>query len=552
MFNQKGAIPIPLLIAVIGIVAFLAFTSAAPLKDKLLTYLYPKPHVEAVLTPAQVLSKKSLIFSVDQGWINGITQTKDLVGLDRMIAAIKPLQSKYQVFLLYSPINSDPLKIKAVLDKFKGAHIPFIFDAMTSDARVAALGNPSFTFNKVADPVHGLILTVAQLQNYKDNYGELFAGVRVMEPFVVDRGVRNCTGRLAPNEVRPAWCKEFTTFYTANPGETFFKKSNIENILAFAKKNNMFAIISDAEFPIADSPILQEKQWSVDLTELLGRYPAMVVLNYETLNIDLSDNTPGNTLHGWNQRLKNYVTPSSNFFGLSNQQYCKLAGSDTADNYIDCPMDIKTKWTTLAFEQGAVLVQFEPSWWFLQFPKGIISGLWPDNFNPYDYTQDLKAKFSFASQSAWGNRGYPRNQFTYLAKALGVDLSASPTPTPTPLPAPAGTPYPGTTNTPKVTKVSSQAVCTNGKPGVKVSWTNPSGMLGYHRIFRIGSGNSAWLAVGWTDGSLPTVAADYTDFYVSPGQYYAYAIETYVRGYSVPSGLAIQENPTWPLVLNCN
>ena len=45
--NQKGVAPILILVAVIGIVAFLAISSSAPFKNKLLTSLYPKEETRA-------------------------------------------------------------------------------------------------------------------------------------------------------------------------------------------------------------------------------------------------------------------------------------------------------------------------------------------------------------------------------------------------------------------------------------------------------------------------------------------------------------------------
>lgn len=569
MFNQKGTIPLLLLIAIVGIISFLAFSSLAPFKDKLISSLYPKPSAEASGTPAATFSKKTLIFSFDQGWINGITQTQDQLGLDRMIAAIKPFQSKYQVFALYSPINKDPAKVKLLLDELKSQNIPFIFDAMSSDARKAALGN--LDFNKVADQVHGLTLTTNQLQNYKNNYGDNFAGVRVMEPFVVDRGIKNCKSAQSTGQALPSWCSEFITYMNENPGEAFFKKSNVENILNFAKNNQMFTIISDSEFPDPDSKDVLEKQFSTDLFYLLDHFPAMVVLNYETLHTDLSDNNPGNTLHGWNARQKKYIQNNQNFFGLSDQQYCKLPNKTIAENSIDCPMDPVIKWATMAFDQGAVLIQFEPSWWVAQFPSGVISSLYPGPINPFDYTQDLPSQFGLPPSRVLNSRGFARNQLVYLAKGLGVDLTQTPglptpgptvTPqptataipsiTPSPFPSPSGTPYSGRSDTPKVTKVSSVAVCVGSKQGVKITWTNPANMLGYHRIFRIQDGTSQWLAVGWTNGSLTPTPSDYTDYFVYQGTHYAYAVESYVRGYAVPSNLAVQENPTWPLVTSCN
>ena len=45
--NQEGAAPLPLLLGIVGVVAFLAITSAAPFRDSILTSIFPKQESQA-------------------------------------------------------------------------------------------------------------------------------------------------------------------------------------------------------------------------------------------------------------------------------------------------------------------------------------------------------------------------------------------------------------------------------------------------------------------------------------------------------------------------
>lgn len=49
--NQKGTIPILVLISILGVVGFLIISSAAPFKEKLFAQLFPKPASFAVSSP---------------------------------------------------------------------------------------------------------------------------------------------------------------------------------------------------------------------------------------------------------------------------------------------------------------------------------------------------------------------------------------------------------------------------------------------------------------------------------------------------------------------
>ena len=49
--NEKGAVPVLVLIAALGLIGFLAVSSSAPLKNKVLDQLFPKPASHAVSGP---------------------------------------------------------------------------------------------------------------------------------------------------------------------------------------------------------------------------------------------------------------------------------------------------------------------------------------------------------------------------------------------------------------------------------------------------------------------------------------------------------------------
>ena len=73
-FNQKGALPLPILVAGIIIVAFLTITSVAPLKNNLLSSLFPKPASQAASSDWNEVSQLSSSggFYVDVA-VNGST-----------------------------------------------------------------------------------------------------------------------------------------------------------------------------------------------------------------------------------------------------------------------------------------------------------------------------------------------------------------------------------------------------------------------------------------------------------------------------------------------
>ena len=149
-----------------------------------------------VQSPPQVLRLaaarligKTVLFSLDQSFGNGMTADQDTVGLQRIITTLKAFQAKYQLYVLLNPMIADKNKLKNILDTLSASGIPFVFDIpVSSDVlthRHQKYGGVhvslrSFTWN-LAFARSGK----ADLYK-KTTYGSSFAGIRFREVYFED------------------------------------------------------------------------------------------------------------------------------------------------------------------------------------------------------------------------------------------------------------------------------------------------------------------------------------------------------------------------------
>lgn len=138
----------------------------------------------------------TLAFSLDQGFGNGVVVQRNLAAVQRIVEALKPLQSRYRVCVIVNPMVADRARLDAVLDTLADLKMPFVFDVYTSDA--LTLGSCSVQ-NKPYDPEHGLSISLEDLESYKKRYREWLIGIRFAEVFAQDFTVR------AVKTTNPEW-----------------------------------------------------------------------------------------------------------------------------------------------------------------------------------------------------------------------------------------------------------------------------------------------------------------------------------------------------------
>lgn len=334
------------------------------------------PAVKSVTTAV----KPSLIFSLDQSFGNGIVHQQDIEGLNRVISSLKVFQKYYSTYALLNPMNLDPRKLEGVLDLLEQSSIPFVLDVYASDVLTIASGNTSVA--SPSDLSHGISLALDRLQNYKNRYGQ-FKGVRIFEISSLDYTLRTCRSG------HPEWCESRWFTQAASP---FFDENIAKSFVQFANNNGLFVLWSDWHwntFDSWDTPLGQQEQ---SLTSIIQQYPNTIIPMY-------NNNEPGGKsrahVSDWFSSVNKFSQSAG--FGLSDQAW--LCDAD----HMNCPISDLISWANSAISQQAKIIQFEPVWYFFNFPEGIV-------WDPNNYTTDQK----------WINRGYPTDNLTSLARGLNI------------------------------------------------------------------------------------------------------------------------------------
>jgi hypothetical protein len=326
---------------------------------------------------APAADRVKLVFSIDQGFGNGVVVNGDTAAMGRIIAALKAFQPRYDVHALFNPQVEERGKLNAMLDLLVAADVPFVFDVYTSDAMT--LGT-STKFNAPADGPHGIAITIKELATYKERYRQHFAGLRIMEVFSQDFTVR------AIRTTNPEWKGAGWQL----PVDEFFQYRFAEPILRFARDHKMFVQWSDPHwfaFAAWDKP--QEAHEKV-LRRLLGEFPRVVILTYAN-NEPEGKSIP--RLTSWHAAIEGFVADGAAGIGLSNQSWMHK-------EEWNCPTSDIIAWTSQARKLKCPLIQFEPSWYFFTLPGG--------SFAREDYIKD----------PAWKNAGAPRAAFEELKRVL--------------------------------------------------------------------------------------------------------------------------------------
>lgn len=323
-----------------------------------------------------------LVFSIDQGFGNGIVVNEDVAAARRIAGALKTLRPQYDVYALFEPQIADRKKLDRILDVCVGEGVPLVFDAYSSDAMTLGTSTPQ---NAPADGPHGVAITIEDLAKYKRRYGPMLAGLRFMEVFSQDFTVR------AIRTTNPEWKGKDWKM----PPDDFFQPKLAEPFLRFAREQKMFVQWSDwhwSRFAGWDKP---QKPREESLRKLLAAYPGLVTVTYAN-NEPNEDSAP--RLNHWHEAVRPFVAAGAKGFGLSDQSW--LRKDDTK-----CPIEDIVAWAKQALALNCKLIQFEPAWYFFDLPRG--------EFGPADYTKDPR----------WRSAGAPRETFNNLQRALLVPMS---------------------------------------------------------------------------------------------------------------------------------
>lgn len=287
-----------------------------------------------------------LIFSIDQGFGNGIVANGNVEALHRMVTAVEPLRAGYEVSMLLNPMVKDKERLKAVLDVLVARKISFVFDVYSSDSFTLGANGPA---NAPFDSSHGLSISMEQLATYKTTYGEWLAGLRFMEIFGQDYGIR-AMKMTNPELKRPG---------DILPDDTFFRPDLAEGFIRFAKEHAMFVQWADFGW-MPFSPWDKEMpRYTEQVKALLRQHPGVVTITY-------NNNEPNEAsiprISTWHTAVEHFPKDGAAGYGLSNQSWLHNF------TYMDTTSDEIIAWTQSALDKDCRLIQFEPAWYFFHLP----------------------------------------------------------------------------------------------------------------------------------------------------------------------------------------
>jgi hypothetical protein len=336
-------------------------------------------------------TKVALLFNLDQGFPMGIVEANDLNGLDRILAVLVELKSKYDVYAIFSPLSAKTNNLHDALRSAAAHHIPFFLDVYTSDAMT--IGNILTPANPQADPSHALTQSLDGLRALKADkeIGPYFAGIRVFEVMAEDFTVKTCLAQKEGKRVN--WCDHFQRNVTTSD---VFNRDTAKAVLDFAKSNRMLVFWSDWKW---DSQTEVQQRTIIDLLSA-GDYRDTVILAYAN---NLPNEVSRSDYSDWQRWITKYspmVGKSVLGIGLSDQAW--LCETDIA-----CPSSVIQDWAERAIKAGAVAIQFEPANYFFELAKGA-------------------NRVGYPNSPHWREvSGRPSEQLVLLASAFGVDLTRS-------------------------------------------------------------------------------------------------------------------------------
>lgn len=333
----------------------------------LLFFLTLSPSFSAVKRPV-------LVFSFDQGFVNGVVQQNDTEAIKRMVKVLSPLRKRFNVYALLNPSIKDKSKLETALDMLKAEKLPFFLDVWSSD---------SFTIGSCAehmqpfDVSHGRSLSVKELEQLKKKYGSSFAGVRIMETLGEDFTIR-AVKTTNPEWAAPCW---------KVPPDRFFQASFLEDYLAFAHKHKMtlqFADFHWTAFADWDKP---QVPIETEIASLFAKYPNTAIVTYD--NNEPNEDS-AKRIELWTKAVEKFKASGAKGFGVSNQSWLRDGEKTDVKEII--------AWTASALKSSD-FVQFESAWYYFKLPRGSFGTNDYKNFsdgrNAGEASENLKALIEY-------------------------------------------------------------------------------------------------------------------------------------------------------------
>jgi hypothetical protein len=325
--------------------------------------------------------KTRLLFSIDQGFGNGIVANGNVEALNRMVTALEPLRAKYEVSVLLNPMIKDKQRLKLMLDALVAQKMPFVFDVYSSDSFTLGANGPA---NAPFDSSHGQSISVEQLAAFKESYGAWLVGLRFMEIFGQDYGIR-AMKTTNPELKRPG---------DKLPTDTFFRPDLAEGFIRYAKEHAMFVQWADFGW----MPFLpwdkEMPRYTEQVKALLRQHPGVVTTTY-------NNNEPNEAsiprLSTWHTAVEAFPKDGAAGYGLSNQSWLHNF------TYMDTEPEEIIAWTQSALDKNCRLIQFEPAWYFFNLPAGTFelgdSNQVPAGPQPGEAKESLKQLMGFLYQT---------------------------------------------------------------------------------------------------------------------------------------------------------
>jgi hypothetical protein len=326
-------------------------------------------------------SKTRLVFSVDQGFGNGVVANGDVAGLTRMVQALEPLREGYEVSVLLNPMIKDKQRLTRALDTLVKQRMPFVLDVISSDSFTLGANGPA---NESFDSSHGLSISVEQLAKLKATYGASLVGLRFMEIFGQDYGIR-AMKTTNPELKRPG---------DKLPADTFFRPDLAEGFIRFAKEHAMFVQWADFGWMPFSPWDTEMPRYTEQVKALLHQHPGIVTVTY-------NNNEPNEAsiprLSNWHTAVEHFPKDGAAGYGLSNQSWLHNF------TYMDTKPEEIIAWAQSALDKDCRFIQFEPAWYFFNLPAGTFelgdSNKVPVGTQPGEAKESLKQLMGFLSET---------------------------------------------------------------------------------------------------------------------------------------------------------
>jgi hypothetical protein len=375
---------------------------------------------------------KRLVFSLDQGFLNGVVANADQPGFvaafGEVIQVLKDFQAAgYHVVALLNPGIRQSLKgrLVKVLDLLKDQQIPFMFDIYSSDTNSMCTRQPRFSqcHASFEGPVAGPGYIAMQkhptgdptdnnsVDFYAARYGPLFEGLRVFEILSVywsQKVAEACEGKELPVPAYQAGIVEDLIDFTEGPQSNryvFFTDNKWHN-----PYERYWTGCAHPDFSTWD-PIDDVKS---DIQLLVNNNEAGRVLLGYSNNEGVRDHADGYYPH--NYRLKNWQQPLIDVrtatgnrlkgIGLSNQTWSTDGHRMLFDETL--PPEELAIWTADAFDKGARLVQLEPFYYLFKWDRMQLAD-WESAMN--------------LTATPWSEAGKPTPELRRFAELMGVTLT---------------------------------------------------------------------------------------------------------------------------------